>query len=239
MIKLKQTPVVGNYDSFEQAKFDYMDESLIPVFELSIDNVPTDDYIKNGINWELKESNNDTKRIPIFELDTETKNKLQPLLEQFSYDNVMNMLDELATINTNMFNYWGYDKSKPASLFFRDNLDINISIVKDKPTNRFSPHFDGRNTFGSIIVNLIDNQVGTQFFDYGSACAFYKKDRTTISLEQWENRFTDTLIYEAPKEKGKGIFFVNCETTFHGVGVNANTDRERYALFVMLNLKLK
>ena len=239
MINLNKKPVVGNYNTFEEANFDYTDKSLVPVFELEIQNIPTDDYIKTGINWDSKESNNNTKRIPIFELDNETKKELEPLLQQFNEDGIMNMLDELASINPNMFNYWGYDKSKPASLFFRNNLDINISLVKDTPQNRFDPHFDTRNTFGTIILNLTDNSVGTQFFDYGGISAFYKLDRSSISLEAWENRFVKHIIYEAPIGKGKGIFFVNCENTFHGVGVDSNSDKERYALMVMLNLKLK
>jgi hypothetical protein len=240
MIKVNKQPVIGNYDTFDEATYDYTTKALVPVFELEIDNVPTDDYIKTGITWDSNESNNNTKRIPIFELDTETKKELEPLLEQFNEDGIMNMLDELATINPNMFNYWGYDKSKPASLFFRNNLDINISLVKDKPTNVFDPHFDGRNTFGTMIVNLTDNIVGTQFFDYGAITDFYKKFKETGGGGMdWHNRFANHIIYEAPKQKGKGIFFVNCETTFHGVGVDSNSDKERYALMVMLNLKLK
>ena len=239
MINLTKTPVVGNYKTFEDAKFDYSNEELIPVFELHIENIPTDDYIKNEIDWDSKESSNtNSKRIPIFELDNETKKKLEPLLEQFNQDSIMNMLDELSILNPNMFYYWGYDKSKPPSKFFSRILEINTFIAKDKPTNYFSPHFDGRNTFGTIIVNLVDNQFGTQFFDYGDVSNVIKQ-KVDMSLIDWNHKFDNLIKYEAPKEKGKGIFFVNCETTLHGVGVGAKSDRDRYALFIMLNLKLK
>jgi hypothetical protein len=239
MLKVTTSPVVGNYTSFLDATFDYSSTSLIPAFEVSIDNPLSSDFIKNEINWADKEKENNNKdinstRISLHEMDETTLKKLEPVLEQVSKDNIMRMLDELVAIRPDMFNYWGYDKSTPASIFFSRILDIKVHLVKDNTNNKFSPHFDGRNSFGTIIINLMDNEVATQLFDYGEISYFYKN----IVNSNWENRFIDNIIYEAPKENGNGIFFVNCETTFHGVGMGANPTRDRYTLFVMLNLNI-
>jgi hypothetical protein len=237
MIKLAETPVVGNYDSFSQIKFDYGKQSLIPIFELEVEHLPSEDFIKNKINWDDFQSPNNSKRIPTFELSKEIQQELNPFLEQFSFDNIMKMLDELGKFNPNMFNYWGYDKSKPPSDFFSKALEVNIVLVKDKPNNEFSPHFDSRNTFGTMIVNLCDNEYATQFFDYSDVTPVIKQ-KVDMSLVDWEHRFDNLVIYETPKEKGKGMFFINCEETFHGVGIGAKAERERYAIFIMLQIKM-
>lgn len=227
MIKIDLTPVVGNYDSFTQAKFDYGPTTLIPIFEIEIENVPDDEYIKNGIDWSIKQSTNNSLRIPTFQAVTNDDDKLNLLVNEISDEAIFKMFDELDGVNKRIFSgYYGYDTSKPSSEFFKRNLNINKDILKDNNINVFPPHFDGRNTFGTIIINLTDNETATQFFDY---------------------RDKNKLIYTAPTQKGKGVFWINCETTFHGYGIDINNIQSstglvrndfRYALLANITLKI-
>jgi hypothetical protein len=240
MKQVNRNPVVGNYDTFDKVSFAIDNRALIPVFEVSIENLISEDFIKNEIDWDKNETLASSNRILVSEKETIIKQKLKPLLEQISKENIMKMIDELISINPNMFSYWGtvvYDNDKPPSNFLSKILDISIFLVKDSNENKLDPHFDSRRRFGTIIINLIDNNVSTQFFDYARIAGFYKYQKNDIDVNQ-PTKFIDGLIYEAPTKAGTGVFWINCETTLHGVGINQNTPKDRYTIMVNLNLKL-
>jgi hypothetical protein len=78
-----------------------------------------------------------------------------------------------------------------------------------------------------MIINLVDNETSTQFFDF---------------------RNDEKLMYSAPTKKGKGVIWINCELTSHGYSYDVENpksdfgiirEKNRYALLTtyMLNIK--
>jgi len=123
--------------------------------------------------------------------------------------------------------YWAYDWSNPFADFCEKNIVINNSIIRDTIQKTIPPHFDCRQTFATMIINLIDNETSTQFFDF---------------------RNNNKLMYSASTKKGKGVIWINSELTSHGYSYDTeNPDSEfgiireknRYALLTtyMLNIK--
>jgi hypothetical protein len=87
-------------------------------------------------------------------------------------------------------------------------------IVKDDHGLDMGPHLDNSFVIGNIILNLIDNKVGTKFYSHGT-------DKTFI----------------APKEKNKGIFFLNTPGSLHSIKNDSN--QTRYTLNTYWNLNVQ
>jgi len=72
-----------------------------------------------------------------------------------------------------------------------------VSFIKDNPGFLMGVHTDNRVVVANAIINLTDNSNSTKFY---------------YSVQEPHN-----VIYEGPKEKGKGVFFLNNEETAHSI----------------------
>lgn len=84
------------------------------------------------------------------------------------------------------------------SLYFPGGFEPYVKFLLDKPGFSMEPHEDNRYIVGILIINLQDNPCGTYFKD---------------------------IDYVAPKEKGKGVFFLNNSNTAHGIEQPGPEDR--------------
>jgi hypothetical protein len=139
-------------------------------------------------------------------------------MDSFIDENLYKIIDEIYESNKFMFGMsWILNSKKYDSMydFVKKHTHINTHIFMDRPGMNFAPHFDNRLVFANFILNLDDNPISTKFYDYGN---------------------NSKLIYEAPKEKGTGIFFLNHQNTYHSY--NNDTNQNRYAMMssVILNL---
>jgi hypothetical protein len=144
--------------------------------------------------------------------------EIKPLIDSFADENLYRIVDEIYESNKFIFGMsWILNSKKYDSMydFVKKHTNINTHIFMDKPGMNFAPHFDNRLVFANFILNLDDNPISTKFYDYGN---------------------NSKLIYEAPKEKGTGIFFLNHQNTYHSY--NNDTNQNRYAMMssVILNL---
>lgn len=133
------------------------------------------------------------------------------------------IVDEIAKVweaNENMFyKIWPYDKNRFSSpkefvdywVFPASNAGV------DRPGYRMHPHYDNRVIFGNIIVNLTDNDTSTVFHP-----PFVHNDE----------------LFRAPLEKGKGIFFMNSEDTYHNIVHEGKLNRFTYNVSLILKQQL-
>ena len=188
------------------------DSSLI--FEFKIDNIPPKEIIIDELNYShIKENSRnvfDSKKMYIDEL----KPLMECFKDEFLYDVVSKIYESNETI---MQRLWPFNKNRYGVFgnFLKEYTCIVTSIFLDTPGFKLSKHIDNRFTVANFILNLIDNPVSTKFYDY---------------------RNDSKLIYEAPKEKGTGIFFLNYENNYHSY--NNDTNENRYAMIssIILNL---
>jgi hypothetical protein len=184
------------------------------IFEFQIDdNIPLE-FIKDESNYmQIKaESRNG------FSFESMQSIELKSLMESFSDENLYKIIDEI--YQSNKFNFgmsWILNEKKYSSMydFIKKNTNINTHIFMDSPGFGFAPHFDNRFVFANFIVNLDDNPISTKFYDY---------------------RKNSKLIYEAPKEKGTGVFFLNYENSFHSYMNDTNINR--YAMMSSITINL-
>lgn len=97
-------------------------------------------------------------------------------------------------------------------------------LFKDSPKFKMNPHYDSRFTIGTLLINLKDNANGT----------FFHEDP---DLNYTTSNFDTTLpvFYESTNMKGKGVFILNSERSFHSVENRGNSDR--YMLSIVYSLK--
>ena len=95
---------------------------------------------------------------------------------------------------------------------FGCSLNIVTKVLKDEPSFRLIPHYDNELIFGIIIINLIDND---------SATIFYEKNNEVKKM--------------APLTKGRGILYLNSLDAKHGY-VNTST-KNRYIVMSILYKK--
>jgi hypothetical protein len=153
-----------------------------------------------------------------FLFDKMHSTEIESLINSFSDENLYKIIDDLYESNKFWFGMsWILNLKKYGSMydFIKKNTNIITHIFMDRPEMKFAPHFDNRFVFANFILNLDDNPVSTKFYDY---------------------RNNSKLIYEAPKEKGMGIFFLNNENSHHSY--NNDTNQNRYAMMstIILNL---
>ena len=123
----------------------------------------------------------------------------------------MGLLDKLKTGGSNQSKYNG--ATPPTNV--GATKESKLHAYGNTPGFSLGRHFDNRFVFANFILNLVDNPVSTKFYDYTQ---------------------NNKLIYEAPKEKGKGVFFLNYENTCHSY-INDSFEN-RYGLISSVNLKL-
>lgn len=95
--------------------------------------------------------------------------------------------------------YWpwqnfGFDNIKQ---FTDKYFNHGVSFIKDNPGFNMGVHTDNRVVVANAIINLTDNYNSTRFY---------------YSVQE-----PHQVVYEAPKEKGKGVFFLNTEETAHSI----------------------
>ena len=129
-------------------------------------------------------------------------------------------LDNLFSEPSNLqklYQNYPYDKEKykSPSDYLKTYLTIGFTLIRDNTTFSLESHVDNRFVFGNILINLNDNIDSTFFY---------------------KNHQDREVIYKAPKKKGKGVFFLNSEETFHSIKVT-QTDT-RYMMFAQFFLNL-
>ena len=196
----------------------------LPLWEFEMKDLPEDDFFKSDTLWG---SNNfksetgglyqDSTRLAHYKSqNTDEEIQMSKLLDRLNQQNVVDIVSTLFDENEELFYpIYPYIKNKYKSNkeFIKSFIASNAFAVKDKPTFELPPHVDNRFMFGNIIYNLLDNKTSTKI--YGS---------------------NNEIVYEAPKEKGKGILFLNTEKTVHSY--ENNTDEDRYAVICNIYLNV-
>jgi hypothetical protein len=184
------------------------------IFEFEIDDDIPVEYIQCESNYAtIKEHSRNC-----FNNNKLEQNKIQSLLESFSNENLYKIINDVYEFNENiMGKTWPLATNKYKNMyeFVKNNTLVTTQIFMDTPGFSLGPHFDNRFVFSNFILNLVDNPVSTKFYDYTQN---YK------------------LIYEAPKEKGKGIFFINYENSCHSY-IN-DSFKNRYCIISSIVLKM-
>jgi hypothetical protein len=184
------------------------------IFEFEIDDDIPVDYIQCESNYSpIKEHSRNC-----FNNEKLKEIKIQSLLESFSKENLCKIINDVYESNEDAMRIiWPLPMIKYKNMyeFIKQNSIITTQIFMDTPGFSLGPHFDNRFVFANFILNLSDNPVSTKFYDY--TCNY-------------------KLIYEAPKEKGKGIFFLNYENSCHSY--KNDSSENRYALISSVNLKI-
>ena len=177
------------------------DDSFL-IFEFKIDDHISVDFIKNELNYkQIKDKSRNTF------INTYDGFQLKYLMKSFSNENLYKIINQLYESNKYWFGMsWKFDSKQYNTMydFVKDNTFIVKTIFMDTPGFNLNTHFDNRLTFGNFILNLNDNPNSTKFHDY---------------------RNNNKIIYEAPTEKGTGVFFLNHENTFHSYIHNGNENR--------------
>jgi hypothetical protein len=195
----------------------------VPLWEFEMMDLPEDDFFKSDTLWGNNESKSESgglyqkeTRLAFYQSQiTDEDVKMSKLINRLNKENVVKIVSNLFDENEELFyKEYPYKKTKHKSNteFIKSLIVINSFAVKDKPTFTLSPHVDNRFMFGNIIYNLVDNKTSTKI--YG---------------------FNHKVVYSAPKEKGKGIFFLNTEKTLHSYENDTNEDR--YAAICNILLK--
>ena len=182
-----------------------------PIFEFKVDDLPSDSFFISEINWDrgLKRNSFSSKK-QTNNVENVTKN----LLNFFNKESITKVLTQLYEKNYDLFSYEYPLKSKYSLYEYIYNITRPVSDINlDLDGFNLSKHFDNRLIFGNFFLNLIDNQSSTKFYDYLNK---------------------DLFIYEAPKKKGEGVFFLNTIKTFHSV--NVNSDRYILSNTICLNI---
>jgi hypothetical protein len=182
------------------------------IFECNIDDYIPVDFIKNELNYkQIKDKSRN-----IFN-NINDQPELESLMNSLQDENLYKIIDELYESNKFWFGRsWKVNKNKYNTMydFVKNNTDIAKYIFMDTPGVVMNTHFDDRITFGTFILNLNDNSKSTKFHDY---------------------RNNNKIIYEAPKEKGTGVFFLNNENSLHSYIHNGNENR--YAMILNVIMK--
>ena len=108
------------------------------------------------------------------------------------------VLDHIYNTDNNIFRerwFKGID-------FYKNHTVICPVLFKDSPNIRMGPHLDNGHIVAQMVVNLTDNQYGTDFY----------------------NPMTEELIYTSSGKRGQGVLFFNNSSAVHGMR-NGNFDR--------------
>jgi hypothetical protein len=196
----------------------------VPLWEFEMKDLPEDDFFKSDTLWKSNNFKSETgglyqdstRLAHCKSQNTDEEIQMSKLLDRLDPKNVVDIFSNLFDENEELFYpQYPYVKTKYKSNkeFIKNFITSNAFAVKDNPTFELPPHVDNRFIFGNIIYNLVDNKTSTKI--YG---------------------FNNEVAYEAPKEKGKGIIFLNTERTLHGY--ENNTDENRYAVICNIYLNV-
>lgn len=196
----------------------------VPVWEFEMTDLPDDDFFKSETLWKQNDFKSDdgglyqepTRLMSTNLNETKEQRIMLELLDRLSTPKVVDIVSQLFNDNHELF-YKEYPyiktKYKTNKEFIENFIITNPFAVMDKPTFKLTPHVDNRFVFGNIIYNLVDNKTSTKIYN-----------------------FNNDVFYEAPKEKGKGILFLNSERTVHSY--ENDIDEDRYAVICNILLKI-
>ena len=190
--------------------------------------INTNKVYKNYPIWEVDLTDFDYSTLDSLEwksmntnlYESETRSMIR-LPENYKINNhLFKELDNLFSEPSNLqklYQNYPYDKEKYKlpSDYLKTYLTIGFTLIRDNTTFNLESHVDNRFVFGNILINLNDNIDSTFFY---------------------KNHQDREVIYKAPKNKGKGVFFLNSEETFHSIKVT-QTDT-RYMMFAQFFLNL-
>lgn len=146
--------------------------------------------------------------------------ELDEWFDEFKKNN--DILDIVAThfendeTNANYFfrQYPIEDKGIDIREFIYRRCSFFFRIIKDEPGFSMRAHFDNNAVVGNIFFNLVDNDnVSTEFFN--TFTTFHKE-----VLDEETN-----LMYVAPTEAGRGVFFLNSSHLYHNITNRTNKSR--------------
>ena len=95
--------------------------------------------------------------------------------------------------------------------FYINNTNILTTIFKDRVGFSCPPHLDNSHIILQLIINLMDNGTGTEFYDYLSAEPFA----------------------QGSSQQGQGVAFLNMPGSIHGV---RNITQTRYILYSQITI---
>ena len=95
---------------------EYIINNSIPIFEVSIDNLPDDDFIINGIDWQHNKLPNQ-KRVghPVNDVKSNDNTIIEKIFNEINDEDIFKLFDDIKETNNGVFDYWAYDWSKPFS----------------------------------------------------------------------------------------------------------------------------
>ena len=176
------------------------------IWDIELEGVDFNNYtteiLRNDI-WTVKgnvngrfECNNDSTILT--ELRDEIRNlKSQVLADVYNYDKAI------------------FKERWPAASldFYQNNTAMTSSLIKDPPNLRMKGHLDHGSIIVQMIINLVDNPQGTDFYNPNTQIA--------------PGRDSGQLIYTSSGKQGKGVLFFNNSAAIHGMHTG---DRDRYTL---------
>jgi len=94
---------------------------------------------------------------------------------------------------------------------YLDKLGVSVQMVKDSPNYKQHPHVDNFFVFGTILLNLQDNNPdsGTVYYDYRDHLLNGKQTR----------------VYKGPYKKGTGLLHINTPCNLHEGWNEGDSDR--------------
>ena len=167
------------------------------IWDIEVEGVDFNNYtteiLRNDI-WTVRgnvdgrfQCNNDSKIL------TELRDEIQNLKSQ--------VLADVYNYNKAIFK-----ERWPGSLdFYQNNTAMYSSLIKDPPNLHMGTHLDNAGIIIQMIINLVDNPQGTDFY----------------------NPNTQQLTYTSSGKQGKGVLFFNNSAAIHGMHTG---DRDRYTL---------
>lgn len=113
------------------------------------------------------------------------------------------------------------DKGISIREFVNRRFSYFYRIMRDEPGFKMRIHFDNKAVVGNIFFNLVDNDdVSTEFFN--TFTTFHKE-----VIDEETN-----LMYVAPTDTGRGVFFLNSSHLYHTI--QNRTDKNRYVINVVV-----
>ena len=124
-----------------------------------------------------------------------------------------NFLNEFNSLKTEILEYiYHYDRKTFTERWWKslehyeNNTGMHSTIFKDTPGFNMGPHLDNSHIIAQLVLNVVHNTTGTEFYQASSTKPYYK----------------------APTEQYKGVLFFNNANAGHGI---QNVTEDRFILY--------
>jgi hypothetical protein len=101
--------------------------------------------------------------------------------------------------------------------YYKNNTKMNLNIYKDLPGFSMEPHIDNGHIMFQLLINLTENDTGTAFHNLST---FFLPAKST-----------DTPVYKATGNQGKGIIFINNPNSAHSI---TDITKDRYVIYATI-----